>query len=145
MDDEIKKINDKLNSKLGNKISPVLLGGYGSDQLPTIVYNVYEFEIFNNKIHAVTFDINVPYFKEYIENVINGNPDKISIIRKYATEVEGMSQATFDKILSTYGESNIPSRITKELELFEKSIRPIIDSIIREKKIDSLLNDSDLT
>lgn len=138
--DEIKKINDVMSSKLGN---PVLLGGYNKDEWSeTIEYKVYEKDLFNHKLYFVTCDKNLPYILEFIETLKSGNIDKLSIIRKYAIEVGKMSESTIDRIISVYGELNIPSRIRQELDKIEKDFKPLI----RQIKIDSLLNDdSDLT
>ncbi len=110
--------------------------------VPTIEMKVYSFDVFNNKLFVITQTDHIPYIQKYIDTVNNGNPDKDSVIREYAIN-QNMSESLIDRLLNNKNNNTIiglPGRLYSELNRVEQDLKPILESIKRDKKIDNLLN-----
>ena len=112
----------------------------------TISVFAHTFDIFGSKLYVIADDESLPYIKEYIESVKNGTPDKEGIIKKYMQETEGMRSDKFETIMKKFPNilmsNSSPARISSYLNQVERDLKPILEALVRDKKIDDLLGDS---
>ena len=86
------------------------------------------------------------YIQQYIDSINAGNPDKDSVIRKYAIEYQKMSESILDRMLSQVrtdihsGYTSLPIRIIGELNRIELDLKPLLDAQKRDQKIENILN-----
>lgn len=116
------------------------------NEIPTIEMKVYSFDVLGGKLYVVTESNHLPYIQEYIDSINAGNPDKDSVIRKYAIEYQKISESILDRMLSQVrtniqsGYTSLPIRIIGELNKIELDLKPLLDAQKRDQKIDNLLN-----
>ena len=116
------------------------------DEIPTIEMKVYSFDVLGSKLYVVTHSNHLPYIQQYIDSINAGNPDKDSVIRKYAIEYQKMSESILDRMLSQVrtsihsGYTSLPIRIIGELNIIESDLKPLLDAQKRDQKIENILN-----
>ena len=113
-------------------------------EVPTIEMKVCTFDVFNSKLFIVTQTDHEPYIQKYIDSVNNGNPDKDSVIREYAINNQHMSESLIDRLLNNKKNNVISGKfysgIYSELNRVEHDLKPILEALKRDKKIDNLLD-----
>jgi hypothetical protein len=116
------------------------------DEIPTIEMKVYSFDVLGSNLYVVTQSNHLPYIQQYIDSINAGNPDKDSVIRKYAIEYQKMSESILDRMLSQVktsihsGYTSLPIRIIGELNRIESDLKPLLDAQKRDQKIENILN-----
>ena len=116
------------------------------DEIPTIEMKVYSFDVLGSKLYVMTQSNHLPYIQQYIDSINAGNPDKDSVIRKYAIEYQKMSESILDRMLSQVktsihsGYTSLPIRIIGELNRIESDLKPLLDAQKRDQKIENILN-----
>jgi hypothetical protein len=107
----------------------------------TFEMNTYSFDVLGSKLYVVTQSDHQPYIQEYIDSVNAGMPNKEVVIRRYATESK-MSESFIDRVLGQMNQvsANPTLGIIGELNRIEHDLKPILDALERDKKIDDLLN-----
>lgn len=88
---------------------------------------VYKFKIFDRFLYVFTQTEYVRYIEEYIESILSGNPDKDAVITSFSIDT-GIPKNSIGAI-----------RIVSDLEKIEINLKPILEAIKRDKKIDDLL------
>lgn len=116
------------------------------EDIPTIEVKVYSFDVLGNKLYVTTQLDHLPYIKEYIDSINNGNPNKEGVIRKYAIEHQKISESLLDRIINQMGNGaqsfqSLPIGIIGELNKIESYLKPLLDAQKRDKKIDDLLDE----
>jgi hypothetical protein len=104
----------------------------------TFEMNTYSFDVLGSKLYVVTQSDHQPYIQEYIDSVNAGMPNKEVVIRRYATESK-MSESFIDRVLGQMNQVSA-NGIIGELNRIEHDLKPILDALERDKKIDDLLN-----
>ena len=116
------------------------------DEIPTIEMKVYSFDVLGSKLYVYAQSDHLTYIQQYIDSINAGNPDKDSVIRKYAIEYQKMSESILDRMLSQVrtdihsGYTSLPIRIIGELNRIELDLKPLLDAQKRDQKIENILN-----
>jgi len=107
----------------------------------TFEMNTYSFDVLGSKLYVVTRSDHRPYIQEYIDSVNAGMPNKEAVIRRYTTESK-MSESFIDRVLGQMNQvsPNPTLGIIGELNRIEHDLKPLLDALERDKKIDDLLN-----
>jgi hypothetical protein len=86
-----------------------------------IKMEIKTFDVFGSKLYVFVNSEDLIYIEEYIETVRQGKPDAATIIKKYMKEINS-------------------SRIFSYLNQVERDLKPFLDALKRDKKIDDLLS-----
>jgi len=85
---------------------------------------IYSYDLFGMKyFQALTSDLE-PYVKMYIDTIINGNPDKMMVAKKWVDD----------------NKNNNISYVLSVLNNTERDLKSIIENIKRDNKLNDLLD-----
>jgi len=114
-----------------------------NSEMRTINMITKKFEIFGSKLYVFVDDESLTYVEQYIETVRQGNPDKESVVKKYMEEIHSFEKDQLENIMKRNPNILMGSnshRIVSYLNQIERDLKPILEAIKRDKKIDDLLS-----
>lgn len=117
-----------IQSTITQSTTPMSSGRYSEveefEGYKEVSIKIYSYDLFGMKyFQALTSDLE-PYVKMYIDTIINGNPDKMMVAKKWLDD----------------NKSNNIAYVLSALNNTERDLKSVIENIKRDNKLNDLLD-----